>query len=351
VLTPGGIRLSDGRGVTAGRVVLTTGASSWAPPIEGLAGAGYLDYVSAMALDRLPDSLVVVGAGGVGLELGQMFARLGLEVTILEGLPRVAPTEDPAVGAALAEYLRQEGLDVHVEVRVDRVDRRPGGYIVTFSRDGTTCLARGERLLMATGRRPNTGGLGLAPMGVTLGTKGEVVVDRFLQTGNPDIYAAGDVTGDPMFVNVAAYGGSVAAENALTSNRQVYDLSPLPRVTFTDPAVASVGLTEEEARARGVEVLVSQLPLEHVPRSVAARDTRGFVKLVADASTRRIVGAHILAAEAGEMITEAVTAIRFGLTIEDIVSMFHPYLTLSEGIKLAAQGFTRDLANLSCCAA
>jgi mercuric reductase len=180
--------------------------------------------------------------------------------------------------------------------------------------------------------------------------KGEVVVNEFLQTASPNIYAAGDVIGGPMFVYVAAYGGTVAAENALTGNARHYDLTALPMVTFTDPAVASVGLTEGAARAQGIAPLVSRLPLEHVPRSIAARDTRGFVKLVADAATRKLVGAHILAAEAGEMITEPALAIKFGLTIEDLASAFHPYLTLSEGIKLAAQTFDRDVAQLSCCA-
>jgi mercuric reductase len=154
-----------------------------------------------------------------------------------------------------------------------------------------------------------------------------------------------------MFVYVAAYGGTLAAENALTGNVRRYDLTALPKVTFTDPAVASVGLSEDQARARGIEPLVSKLPLGHVPRALAARDTRGFVKLVADAATRKLIGAHILAAEAGEMITEPVLAIKLGLTIEDLTSTFHPYLTLAEGIKLAAQTFTKDVAKLSCCAA
>jgi mercuric reductase len=186
---------------------------------------------------------------------------------------------------------------------------------------------------------------------VALGRKGEIVVNEYLQTSNGDVYAAGDVLGDPMFVYVAAYGGALAAENALTGNARRYDLTAVPRVTFTDPAVAVVGLTAEQARAAGAEPIVTKLPLEHVPRSLAAHDTRGFVKLVADAATRKLVGAHILAGEAGEMITEPALAIKLGLTIEDLTSLFHPYLTLSEGIKLAAQAFDTDLSKLSCCAA
>ena len=193
--------------------------------------------------------------------------------------------------------------------------------------------------------------LGLVEAGVQLGSRGEVLVDDRLRTANPVIYAAGDVTGDPMYVYVAAYAGTVAADNAIGSDGPAYDLIAVPRVTFTDPTVATVGRMETETREKGFDPIVSVLPLRYVPRALAARDTRGFVKLVANRKTRRILGAHILAAEAGKMIMEPTLAIRFGLTIEHITSAFHPYLTLSEGIKLAAQTFDKDVAELSCCAA
>jgi mercuric reductase len=345
------VRLMDGRTIVAGKILVTTGASPWAAPIPGLGPAGYLDSTTAMALDRLPESLIIIGASAVGLELSQMFARLGVRVTVLEALPWVVPMEDPEIGSALGDYLRREGLEVHAGVAIEQVRRDVRGYSVSF-RDGSEVhTAHAERLLVATGRRANTTGFGLETVGVMFGEKGEIVVDEFLQTANPDVYAAGDVLGDPMFVYVAAYAGTVAAENALTGHRRRYDLTALPKVTFTDPAVASVGLTEHQARDQGIEPLVSKLPLEHVPRSLAARDTRGFVKLVADAATRKIIGAHVLAAEAGEMITEPTLAIKLGLTIENLAAAFHPYLTLSEGIKLAAQTFDRDVAKLSCCAA
>src|SRR5881628_3468356 len=343
--------LASGRTLTAGKIVVTTGSSPWAPPIPGLAEAGYLDNASAMALERLPQSLIVIGGSAVGLELAQMFARLGVRVTVLEALPRVVAAEDADIGNALADCLRSEGLDVSTDVRVDRVSRGSDGYDVQYHAGSAARTARAEQLLVATGRRANTARFGLDTIGVTLGTKGEIVIDEFLQTTNPNVYAAGDVIGDPMFVYVAAYAGALAAENTLTGNERRYDLSALPKVTFTDPAVASVGLTEDQARAQEIEPLTSKLPLEHVPRALAARDSRGFVKLVADSATQKIIGAHILAAEAGEMITEPALAIKFGLTIEDLTATFHPYLTLSEGIKLAAQAFTKDVAKLSCCAA
>lgn len=345
------VRLAGGRTLTAGKVVVTTGASPWAPSIPGLAEPGYLDNASAMALERLPESLIVIGASAVGLELAQMFARLGARVTVLEALPRIVPAEDADIGNALADYLRAEGLEVHPDVRIDRVSLHSGGYEVQYHAGSAARTARAQQLLVATGRRANTTGFALDTIGVALGKKGEIVVNEFLQTTNPNVYAAGDVIGDPMFVYVAASGGALAAENALTGNGRRYDLSALPKVTFTDPAVASVGLTEEQARARGIEPLASRLPLEQVPRALAAHDTRGFIKLVADAGTKKIIGAHILAADAGEMITEPTLAIKFALGIEDLASTFHPYLTLSEGIKLAAQTFTKDVEKLSCCAA
>ncbi len=350
-LTPAGtVQLADGRTVRGGKIIVATGASAWAPPIPGLAEARYLESSGAMALDVLPPSMIVIGAGAVGLELAQLFARLGVRVTVLEALASVLPAEDPAIGVALGEYLRAEGLDIHAGATIARVERG-SQYGVAFTTGGVSRVATAAQLLVAAGRRANSRGLGLEGAGVASGVRGEVRVNEYLQTTNPDVYAAGDVIGDPMFVYVAAYAGALAAENALGGNARRYDLTALPRVTFTDPAVAAVGLTETDARARGMEPLVAHLDLTHVPRALAARDTRGFVRLVADARARTILSAHILAAEAGEMITEAALAVRHGLTIEDLTQAFHPYLTLSEAVRLAAQTFDKDVARLSCCAA
>lgn len=348
--TPREVRLADGGTLSAGKILVATGAEAATPPIPGLADAGHLDNVRAMALERLPRSLIVIGAGFVAVELGQMFARLGVAVTILARQNRVLSKEDPEIGLGLTAYLRDEGIDVRIGATVERVDR-PGHYRVQVSHDGQAEVFEADQLLVATGRRARTAGFGLDHLGVSLGSKGEIVVDDHLETDVPGVYAAGDVVGEPMFVYVAAYGGALAADNALTGNTRRLDLTAVPSVTFSDPGVATVGLTEAEARTRGVEPLISRLSMEHVPRSLAARDTRGFVKLIADRATRKILGAQILATEAGEMITEPALAIKFGLTIEDITSTFHPYLTLSEAIRLAAQTFDKDVGKLSCCAA
>jgi mercuric reductase len=334
-----------------GRIIVTTGASAWAPPIPGLASAGYLTSTEALALKRLPTSMIVIGGSAVGLEIGQLYAWLGTRVTVLEAKQTLVPAEDPEVATALAGYLRDEGIDIRTGVSVRQVRRNADNHDIEVVAEDRAETLTAEQLLVATGRRPNTRGFGLDEAGIELGDRGEIRVNEYLQTSYFGVYAAGDVIGDPMFVYVAAYAGNLAAENALNGNSRRYDLSALPRVTFTDPQIASVGATEQEARTQGIDVVTSRLPLSYVSRAQAARDTRGFIKLIADRRTNRLVGAHILAAEAGEMIQEAALAIRYGIPVRDLANVFHPYLTLAEGIKLAAQAFEKDVKKLSCCAA
>ncbi len=350
-LRPNGILEVDGQPVRARKVLLAMGARPWAPPIPGLDTVPYLTSTEALSLPELPKTLIAIGGSAVGLEIAQFFARLGTKVTVLEALPRVVPAEDADVGEGLAAYLREEGMGIRPRVDVRRVSGKPGSYRVEVEERGEAQTFKAEQLLVATGRRANTKGMGLEEAGIRLGKKGEVVVDEHLETTRKGVYAAGDVAGDPMFVYVAAYGGSLAAENALQGNSRTYDLSVVPRVTFTDPAVASVGWTQAQAREQGIEVAVSRLPMSHVPRAIAARDTRGFIKLIADEKTNLLVGAHILAPEAGEMIQPAAMAIRFGIRVDEIAAMLHPYLTNAEGLKLACQTFKKDVAKLSCCAA
>ncbi len=332
------------------KIVVATGSSPWAPPIPGLHEAGFLDSEQALSLEALPSSLIIIGGGSIGLEFAQLFTRFGAQVTVLESGPHVARAEEPEIGQALVRYLEDEKVQICTNVTISRVERRDGEYLVHTEANGKEEICRAERLLVATGRRPNTGGIGLEEVGVRVGAKGEIVVNEHLQTTNPDIYAAGDCIGDPMYVYVAAYAGGLAAENALSGVGRVFDLTALPHVTFTDPQIASVGLTEEKAKAQGQRVRTAVLPLHHVPRALASRNTKGLIKLVAEEETGRLVGAHVLAAEAGEVIQEATLAIRFGLTVQDLADTFHPYLTMVEGLKLAALTFKKDVSKLSCCA-
>lgn len=333
-----------------GKILIATGSSPWAPPIPGLAEAGFLDSTDALSLPSLPESLLVIGAGAIGLELGQLFSRFGVRVMILEGGPHVPGGEEPEIGEALTRYLADEKIRTCTNVKIERVERVNGEYRVHAVIDSRPEVCRGEQLIVATGRRPNTADLGLAEAGVEVGLRGEVKVNEHLQTTNPHAYAAGDCLGDPMYVYVAAYAGNLAAENALTGVGRVYDLTALPHVIFTDPQVASVGLSERAAKAAGKAVKTAVLSLKDVPRALAARDTRGLFKLVADAETGRLLGAHVLADEAGEVIQAATLAVKFGLRIQDLVETFHPYLTIVEGLKLAALTFDKDVSKLSCCA-
>lgn len=349
-LAEGGRLTIDGKPVPTSKILIATGARPWEPPIPGLSETPHWNSTDALAATALPRHLVVIGAGALGIELAQMFLQMGAEVTLLEALPGVVPNEDGDVQEALAAALREEGMRIEVGIRVAHVGGRPGAYEIAIEAGERRGMVHSDALLVATGRRANTASLGLAEAGICTNERGAIVVNEFQKTTNPDVYAAGDVTGDPMFVYVSAHAGAVAAENALLGDRVRRDLRGMPRVTFTTPAVASVGMTEAEARRSGAEVLSSKLGLEHVPRAIAARDTRGFIKLVVDAKTRLLLGAHVLAPEAGETIQECVMAIRHGITVDELARTMHPYLTYAEGIKLASQALGKDVRTLSCCA-
>lgn len=353
LLADGVVRVGE-QEMRARRVILATGTRPSMPPIPGLAEAGALDSTTAMELQTLPASMIVIGAGAIGLELGQAFARFGVRVSVIEALDRIIPTEDPALSAALHEALEAEGIEIHVGVTVTGVARDDTGYTVQVQDGSLSGEIRAEQLLVATGRAPNTQDLGLGDAGVETDRRGFIQVDAFMRTSNPDVFAAGDVTGGPGYVYVAAYQGGIAAQAALseiTGEEPIpADLTTTPRVTFTDPQVAAVGMMEEEARAAGLKPKVTSIPVEHLPRSYVSYRRHGVVKLVADTESDRLLGAHIVAPNAGDIIGEAVLAVRFGLRVQELVSTLHPYLTWGEGIKLAGQTFTKDVAKLSCCA-
>jgi mercuric reductase len=343
----------DGEPLTARAYLIATGAAPSIPPIPGLAESGYLTSTTALALQELPVSMAVIGGNAIGLELGQAFARLGTRVTVLEVLDRIAPFEEPEVSAALAQALTDEGMTIVTDAHITRVERLPGRpeRRIGFRINGAEHRLEADEVLVATGRRPNTAGLGLERAGIATDHRGAVVVDAALRTSNPRVWAAGDVTPAPQFVYLAAYQGRLAAENALGGAEQAMDLTALPRITFTSPSVAAVGLTEAAARAAGYTVKTSVLPLHAVARAVVNRDERGLFKLVAEADSGRILGVHVLAENAGEVIYAAELAVKFKLTVQDLTDTFGPYLTMAEGLKLAAQAFAKDVTKLSCCAA
>jgi mercuric reductase len=353
LLRSGGVRVGAHE-IAPRNVLLATGASPAMPPIPGLSESNPLNSTSVMELERLPASMIVIGAGAIGLELGQAFSRFGIRVIIVEARDRILPEEDAAASAALSDALSAEGIGLHTNVHVTRVDRTTAGYKVKLHSGSSTAELEAEQLLVATGRRPNTQALGLDVAGVNTDAAGFIVVDDFMRTSAPNVYAAGDVVSGPGLVYVAALGGSVAAQAALSAAFGVdpvpLDLRATPRVTFTDPQVAAVGMSEEEARATGMSVKVAVLPVSYLPRAVVSGHERGMIKLVADSASDRLLGAHIISRNAGDIIGEATLAVRFNLSVQDMVTTLHPYLTWAEGIKLAAQTFSKDVAKLSCCA-
>ena len=347
-LVPKGVAINGAR-ISADKTIVATGASAAVPNIPGIADVAYLTSTTALELEALPRSLLVIGAGYIGVELAQMFARAGVAVTLV-CRSRLLPHAEPEISETLANILRGEGLGVRGGVRYVRIERAETGVVLTVEANGQHHASEAEMALVATGRRPNTQGLELERLGVALASNGGIHVDEQLRTANPNVYAVGDVTARDMFVYMAAYGGKLAAENAIGGAGRHYDTTAMPEVTFTDPQVATVGLTERAAKDQGRNVKTSVLPLEHVPRALAARDTRGLIKLVADKDTDRLLGAHMLAPEAGDSIQAAAVAIKCGMTARGLGSTIFPYLTMVEGLKLAAQTFERDVTKLSCCA-
>jgi mercuric reductase len=347
------VDLADGGAdtVVAEHYLIATGSAPWAPSIDGLAEAGYLTSTSAMELDTLPASMMVIGGNAVGLEQAQLWSRLGVEVTVVEALRRLAPFEEPEVSAVIEEVFAREGIRVVTGATITRAERDPSGYRMALTRaGGKPGEVRAEQLLAATGRRPVTAGLNLAAVGVTTAQRGEVVVDDYMRTDNPRIWAAGDVTGHPQYVYVAAAHGTLMADNAFDNACRTLDYHHLPRVTFTSPAIASAGLTDAQAIEQGHKCDCRVLPLDYVPRALVNRDAHGLIKLVAERGTGRLLGAHVVADGAGDVIATAVYALAHDMTVHQMADLWCPYLTMAEGIKLAAQTFTRDVAKLSCCA-
>ncbi len=333
----------DGRHLAVRAAVVATGAEPAVPHISGLDGVDYLTSATAMELHSLPRRLVVVGAGFVGAEQAQLFAGLGSQVYLAGPL---IPAAEPELASLLDDALRAAGVE-RCGTKAVAVAQTADAIRVQCE-DGKT--ATGDRLLVATGRRPRTAHLNAGRAGIELDERGHVKVDSALRTTNPHVFAAGDVATGPQFVYVAATMGRLAARNALTGSAGEVDYTGLPHVAFTSPQLAWSGLTEAEARQRGHAVDTRTLGLDQVPRAIVNRDVRGAIKLVAEAGSHRLLGAHVLADHGGELLYAATIAIKAGWTVEQLADTWAPYLTMNEGLKLAAQSFGTNIGELSCCA-
>jgi mercuric reductase len=339
----------DGTTIAAGKTIIATGGRPAVPRIPGIDKVNHLTSTTLLELEDLPESLIVLGGGYVGVELAQMMARMGVRVTVV-CRSRLLPKVEPEVADALAAAFRAEGITLCCGISYDACHGDETGVTVRIKDEGRLVELTAERLLVATGRTPNTEALGLNDAGIVQDGRGAIVVDDRMRTSKPGVYAAGDVTDRDPFVHMAAYGAKLAALNALNGDRLAYDNSAMPWVVFTDPQVAGVGLSEAAAKAAGRAVKTSVLPLDALPRALAARDTRGLIKLVADAETGRLLGGQILAPEGADSIQTLAMALRFGMTAHALGETIFPYLTTVEGLKLAAQAFDKDVARLSCCA-
>lgn len=339
----------NGKKIRGKKFLIATGASPKIPPINGLQNIDYLTNVEALSLKQLPNSLVIIGGRAVALEFAQMYAHFGTKVIVLQRSERIIPNEEPEISDALKTYLQSEGISIHTGVKIKEIRKKGKEKVISTIIAGKNKVYKAEQLLMATGRRPNTGDLGLKKIGVKLRKDSAVIVDDQMRSSVPNIWAAGDVIGEPMLETTAGRGGVIAAHNAFSSTKRKMDFTAVPHAIFTMPQVASVGLTDVEVNQQGFTCSCSWIPMSSVPKARIIGDTRGLVKIVIDRNTKRILGVHILSSLAADMIHEGALAVKYNLTIDDIIDTVHVFPTMSEAIKLAAQSFYRDIDKMSCC--
>ena len=357
LLDPHTIILGDRR-VAGDRILIATGSHPTIPSIPGLDTVPYLtsdllDADEAGRLTDLPVSLAVLGGGYVAVELAQLFSRLGSRVTIV-ARSALLRGDEPELGRTLGEVFQTEGIEVVTDARIERVDGDAREVRVHAETSTAGRIIRAERLLVATGRMPNTDTLGLARAGVTLDPDGFVAVDAELRTSQPHIWAAGDVIGrqhgSQPATPVGARQGRIVAENAFADAGRRFDGTVVPRAIFTDPPIAVVGETEAALRRRHYPAVAATTPLRYVPRAGAVHRTTGFVKFIASTIDERVLGVHVIGESAPEIIHEAAMAMHFKASLADFIDLIHVYPTMSEALKIGAQAFRRDVTKLSCCA-
>jgi len=337
---------------TALKFVIATGATTNIPNIEGLNDIGFLTNVSLFDLEVQPKSITIMGAGYIGLEIAMAYNRLGTKVRIIEFTDRVLRTQTEDISEAIERQMQAEGIEILPNFRAVKFEKEGENTIIHCKcPDGSmTKITEQGKVVIATGTRPNTQKLGVDKIGLALTESGHVKVNEKMETNLSHVYAVGDVTNTPAFVYTAAHEGKIAVENAFTGLESKVDYASLPWVVFTDPQIAGAGLDEKAAEKLNIPFEVSKLELKDVPRAIAANDTRGFIKLIRHRETDKLIGARVIAPEGGELIQQLSMAIKYGITVKELVESFYPYLTLGEGIKLAAITFGKDVSKLSCCA-
>ena len=340
------VKKADGseKAIKADRILIASGSTPIIPPIPGLDKTPYWTSTEALFSEQLPEHLIVIGSSVIALEIAQAYRRLGSEVTIL-ARHHLLYKEDPLLGEELTNCFEKEGIKVCNQTQSSEISH-DGKQFTLVTNVGTLSS---DALLISTGRRANTENLGLENINLKTDESGRIIVSEKMKTNVKHIYAAGDCSSMPQYVYVAAAAGSRAGIN-MTGGDATLDLSTMPAVIFTDPQVATVGLTETEAKAQGIETVSRVLDMENVPRALANFETDGFIKLVIEKNSEQLIGAQILAHEGGELIQTAAIAIKNKMKITELADQLFPYLTMVEGIKLCAQTFNKDVKELSCCA-
>jgi len=337
----------------APRIIIATGSTTRIPEIDGLKEAGYLTNTTLFDLEELPESLTILGAGYIGLEIAMAYNRFGSKVRILEYTDRPLRTQTSEISMEIVTHMEAEGIQLYPDYRIQKIETRDGYKVISGvnrkNMEKFEFIEKGE-IVVATGTVANTTGLGLEETGVNLDEEGSIIVNRKQETNIENIYAIGDCTNTPAFVYTAAAEGKTAALNAIENAEVSTDYKGLPWVVFTDPQIAGAGIDETEAESTGIPFETATISLADVPRAIAALDTRGFIKLIRNPESDELLGIRVVAPDGGELVMQVSLAIKYGIKTEELANTMFPYLTLSEGVKLAAITFNKDVKELSCCA-
>ena len=334
----------------AEKFIIATGSKAAVPAIEGLEQAGYITHIQALKPEQLPQKLIIIGAGPVSIEFAQMYSRFGSKVTIVKRSPGILRFAEPELTDRLAEILQSEGIDIITATAFKRVRRENGKKVIVISVDGKDIKVAADEIFLAAGKTPNTKDIGLDVAGVKIDRRQAVVVNEIFQTTRPHIFAVGDVTNQPArYEPTAGREGTLAAGNALNGSRESIDYDTVPFTIFTDPQLAGVGLTEQEEMKRLGVCNCRTISFENVPRAIIMNRTEGLIKMVIHPSSEQIMGVHILAPDAGELIAEAMMLVKNKNTVDEVVNSLPMFPTLAESLKVAALSFKRDISRLSCC--
>lgn len=340
----------NGEVLSANKFIIATGSTANVPSIEGIKETGYLTHIEALKLEKQPKEIIIIGAGPVGLEFAQMYDRFGTKVTILQRSSSILPQGEPELTQRLSEVLSKEGIEIKTDVEVKSARKEKDKKVVTFSRNGVQQEIWADEILLAAGKTPNTQGLGLDKSNVDIDSKQAIIVNQYLQTSQPHIFAVGDVINLPLRLEpTAGHEGTLAAENAITGSQKSIDYNSVPWTIFTDPQFSGVGFTESEQLKQIGVCACRTVSFADVPKAMIMRRTEGLIKMAIHPQTKQILGVHILAPNAGELIAEAMMLIKNKNTIDDVTSSLPMFPTLSEAIKIVALSFTKDISKLSCC--